>query len=264
MATQADFKRIGNYARMYNPDQKIDRRKASRSVPMQVICPGYSRTGTLTMQKALTILGYTSPYHFSSFYDNVGECDLWVEAMKAKYYGIGKMPDKAFFDGLLGHVGAVTDSPCNLFTKELVDLYPDAKVVLVERNIDSWYKSWISFCERTSDPILPVVSLLDPGLTGKISSVGYMIVSIQSGFTKTLDEVRVRCKDAYRRHYRDVRDFVPKDRMLEFKLEDGWAPLCEFLGKEIPVCVVVMLHVQKHCSERTNADHVGCCVSTRE
>jgi hypothetical protein len=27
---------------------------------------------------------------------------------------------------------------------------------------------------------------------------------------------------------------VPKDRLLDFKLEDGWAPLCAFLGKDTP------------------------------
>ena len=66
MATDADFKRIGNYARMYNPSQNIDRRHAKRTVPMEVLCLGYSRTGTLTMQKAMEILGYPHPYHFSS------------------------------------------------------------------------------------------------------------------------------------------------------------------------------------------------------
>lgn len=27
---------------------------------------------------------------------------------------------------------------------------------------------------------------------------------------------------------------MPKSRLLEFKSEDGWKPLCEFLGKPIP------------------------------
>jgi hypothetical protein len=27
---------------------------------------------------------------------------------------------------------------------------------------------------------------------------------------------------------------VPKDNLLEFRAVDGWAPLCKFLGKEIP------------------------------
>jgi Sulfotransferase domain len=31
-----------------------------------------------------------------------------------------------------------------------------------------------------------------------------------------------------------VRAITPKDKLLEFKSEDGWAPLCEFLGASVP------------------------------
>lgn len=31
-----------------------------------------------------------------------------------------------------------------------------------------------------------------------------------------------------------VKSITPPDQLLVFKLEEGWAPLCEFLGVEIP------------------------------
>lgn len=31
-----------------------------------------------------------------------------------------------------------------------------------------------------------------------------------------------------------IRGLVPKERLLEWSVEDGWEPLCEFLGKEVP------------------------------
>lgn len=31
-----------------------------------------------------------------------------------------------------------------------------------------------------------------------------------------------------------IRGLVPPDRLLEWYIEDGWEPLCKFLGKEIP------------------------------
>lgn len=31
-----------------------------------------------------------------------------------------------------------------------------------------------------------------------------------------------------------IRGLVPKERLLEWTVEDGWNPLCEFLGKPIP------------------------------
>lgn len=31
-----------------------------------------------------------------------------------------------------------------------------------------------------------------------------------------------------------VRELVPEGKLLEWNVEDGWQPLCEFLGKVIP------------------------------
>jgi len=31
-----------------------------------------------------------------------------------------------------------------------------------------------------------------------------------------------------------IRGLVPKDRLLEWCVQDGWGPLCEFLGKPVP------------------------------
>ncbi len=33
---------------------------------------------------------------------------------------------------------------------------------------------------------------------------------------------------------RNVRSLVPPEKLLEFQPGDGWGPLCEFLGQEIP------------------------------
>ena len=35
-------------------------------------------------------------------------------------------------------------------------------------------------------------------------------------------------------HCNMIRGKVPKERLLEWYVEDGWEPLCKFLGKEIP------------------------------
>lgn len=31
-----------------------------------------------------------------------------------------------------------------------------------------------------------------------------------------------------------IRGLVPKERLLEWTVEDGWEPLCAFLGKPVP------------------------------
>jgi hypothetical protein len=43
-----------------------------------------------------------------------------------------------------------------------------------------------------------------------------------------------KARPMYREHNRLVRSVVPADRLLDYKMSDGWEPLCRFLGKDIP------------------------------
>jgi hypothetical protein len=192
------------------------------------------------MQKAFSILGYPEPYHFSSFYDQVLDCDIWLDLLARKFDGKGPPITKADFDALLGDSGAVTDMPCHFFSAELMEFYPEAKIVLVERDIDSWFKSWSAFLENATSPLFPLLGRLDPSFVGRIAGVGGAGVSKQVGCGRTLAAAKARSKDEYRKHYALVRSLAAKekvngnDRLLDFSLADGWAPLCEFLGKPVP------------------------------
>jgi hypothetical protein len=41
-------------------------------------------------------------------------------------------------------------------------------------------------------------------------------------------------KQVYLDHLTEVRSLVPPDRLLEFRIDEGWEPLCNFLGEEVP------------------------------
>ena len=45
---------------------------------------------------------------------------------------------------------------------------------------------------------------------------------------------RAALRRAYIEHYDHVRSKVPKENLLEFQSSQGWKPLCQFLGKQIP------------------------------
>ena len=48
-------------------------------------------------------------------------------------------------------------------------------------------------------------------------------------------EDRAHAIEIYERHNQAVRDaFSGGDRLLEFEPSQGWAPLCKFLGKDVP------------------------------
>lgn len=66
---------------------------------------------------------------------------MWLEALEAKYDGKGKPYGRAEFDKLLGHCQAVCNMPALCFAEELIAAYPEAKVILTVRDIDSWYRS---------------------------------------------------------------------------------------------------------------------------
>ncbi len=74
---------------------------------------GYIRRLTLllALRQALFDLGYDDVYHYTSLIsENPRDASLWVGAMKAKYYGIGKPYGKDEWDALLGHC-MVSPSP---------------------------------------------------------------------------------------------------------------------------------------------------------
>ena len=42
----------------------------------------------------------------------------------------------------------------------------------------------------------------------------------------------------YRAHNAAVQALVPKEKLLVYKIGDGWEPLCKFLGKPVPGLVL--------------------------
>ncbi|KAK4950496.1 hypothetical protein LTR10_011478 [Elasticomyces elasticus] len=217
----------------------IDRHGSKRQMPMEVLSLGMSRTGTASMKAALTRLGYNTAHGFD-MHANKRDCLMWDEAFAAKYHGdtfidLNK-PD--FWDQLLGHVSAVTDTPHNAFGPELINAYPEVKVVLVEREIEAWYKSFERAVIRGADfpKAITLFSYLDP------MGVGFFKVIQREGFmagqfhAKDVAEWRANARPVYQQHYAEIRRVLKDqpDRLLEYKLGDGWEPLCQFLGKVVP------------------------------
>ena len=89
------------------------------------------------MQVALDILGFTC-YHSILFFSNIKDCAAWNAALDAKFLDKGTPFTKREWDALLGSFSAISaDPPAIAFAEELVELYPEAKVILVERDIDA-------------------------------------------------------------------------------------------------------------------------------
>lgn len=134
-------KEIANLKPHPKTGRLIDSHPGKRTREMKVLCLGASRTGTMSIHTALEKLGF-KVYHMAEAIKaprtNFG---CWIEAIDAKFYGKGEKFGRAEFDKLLGEFDSGADVPFITFGTELIEAYPNTKVVLNTRDVDSWLKS---------------------------------------------------------------------------------------------------------------------------
>jgi len=153
--------------------------------------------------------------------------------LKAKFQGKGKPFGRAEFDKILGHCAVVTDTPSNCFGPELIEAYPEAKVVLCERDFDAWMKSFNTVIEGSFGWKYTILGWTDPLWMGRLDR--FISNWVPNQFhARTEEECRANARKVYEEHYSEIRRITPKKRLLEYRLGEGWEPLCRFLGKPIP------------------------------
>ncbi|KAI0476325.1 P-loop containing nucleoside triphosphate hydrolase protein [Xylariaceae sp. FL0804] len=216
---------------VFTSDTDIDRRQCTRKVPMKVLLLGTGRTGTASMRAAMKQLGYVDTYHMMNCsIENPPDALLWMDALRAKYDGVGQPFTRKDWDRLLGDAQAVCDWPACAFAKELIEAYPEAKVVLTGRDVDSWHASTMKTVYwRATDPELRALARCG-------SWAASMYYPMLKKFFDTFFEGDFpnRGKQVYTRHYEEVKTLVPAEKLLEFRVQDGWQPLCDFLGEKVP------------------------------
>lgn len=225
-----------------------------------ILCLGVFRTGTYSMTKALNTLGIDRVLHGMDMRGGMGRDDpvsqQWARAAWANlpflrrvlYPQTAGIPPpwlkKEFlsnttpftrndWDNLLGDYQSVTDV-ASLHTASLIEAYPHAKVVLCYRDPDSWAASvddtlvklltgWMGTLVRWAEPLVDV------------HFVTQLWDILRAWFeVETAAEMRAVYREKFEAHYAKVRAMVPPGQLLEYRLGDGWGPLCEFLGRPVP------------------------------
>ncbi|OJD33771.1 nad dependent epimerase [Diplodia corticola] len=222
---------------VFTHDTDIDRRNCKRTVPMRVICLGLGRTGTASLREALRQLGLGECYHMmSTSVENPPDALMWMDALSHKYDGVGEFGRKQW-DQLLGHCQSVCDWPAAAFVEELTEAYPDAKVIITTRDVDSWYKSCLKTVDwRANDVVLGALARCD-WASGLYQP---MLSKFWTDFFK--GDFKQHGKQAFREHYEHVRAVVPPENLLEYHVGQGWKPLCDFLGLPLPPAGQDMVH----------------------
>ena len=202
--------------KLQNPRANIDRSTAGDIV--QVIGAGLPRTGTSSLVAAMEILGFSPSFHFTEVIYNRGYAPIFERLLQAfrmtgsRFASKSKEESDAMKDQLKdiyrGYKSTFDNPSCH-FVPELMELYPDAKVLLSVRDSDEvWYKSM-------QDTILVMTKWW------------YGPLTLPMGLKPIVDLER-QCRNVIERHSHGkarkenhslhnqwIREIVPKERLLE-------------------------------------------------
>ena len=180
---------------------------------LKVIGTGFGRTGTDSMREAIEILDFGPCHHMRELIKDPEHERLWRSVVA------GATPD---WDLLLGGYASCVDWPSAYYWPQLVEAFPQARVILTWRTAESW---WASF-EKT---LLPrILSFTETEAMPKSSElIGPRV------FHDRPDD-RAHCIAVYEANVAAVKEHVPAERLLVHRLGDGWGPLCAHLGVPVP------------------------------
>ncbi|KAL5341353.1 hypothetical protein BJX70DRAFT_396072 [Aspergillus crustosus] len=211
-----------------------------RGEKMKVLVFGLPRTGTTSLCAALNELGYNS-YSMTECCLNHRSDSLrhWLAAIDAKYNNKGLPYRGAQFDAMLSRYDAVTGFPGILFVEELMDAYPDAVIILTTRWTDGWLRS-VQRTLRLASGLKRLwllswfdITYIDRATTLLRTSLKIITGKHREGGNPNDPE---RLLSAYHSHNAHVQGAaLARNRpVLEYRVEDGWGPLCWFLNKPRP------------------------------
>ena len=180
-------------------------------------------------------LGYT-PYHMAVAMDAPrSSLGLWTEALQAKYEGKGKKWGREEFYKLLGNFDSICDVPGCLFVEEFKEAYPEARFVLTTRDVDAWLRSMQSTAgTMLAWPTWPYVAPWDRSLADPFWKFANVVMPFGYGTLNDFHSPDCPPRKRFHEHNELVRRVVPKDRLLDFQVKQGWTPLCNFLGDAVP------------------------------
>lgn len=191
---------------------------------LDVIGAGFGRTGTLSLKTALEHLGFERCHHMMEVMANPAQAPVWTAACRG---------ERVDFDALLAGYRATVDWPACVFWRELMAAYPDAKILLSVRPSARWFASFRSTIYEVMTRQLPQ-GVEIPAPFADVAEMGAAVVRDRSFGRDLAAMTEAEIIATYEAHNQSVRDGVPDDRLLEFDVVQGWAPLCAFLEVDVP------------------------------
>jgi hypothetical protein len=195
---------------------------------LKIIGAGFGRTGTYSLKAALEMLGFGPCYHMVEAFAHPQHIEQWEAA------GKGQAIDwRQIFAGYQ----SCTDWPACTFYTQLMQAYPEAKVLLSVRDPESWYESARSTIYPSSHHSHHIAANdagsppLPPGVRESLRMINDVI------WDQTFDDKftdKAYAIEVFNRHNEEVKQRVPAKKLLVYSVKEGWEPLCSFLGVAVP------------------------------
>lgn len=190
---------------------------------LKVIGAGFGRTGTRSLKTALEELGYGKCYHMVEVVKKPGHLKRWAEIMQG---------GQADWENLFQGYQSAMDWPAAAYYKDLMQVYPEAKVILTIRDPESWHRSIMNTLYQAGRGFYRQVSRVIPSVYQFLDA---MEKAIWQGIFHNRLEDKAYAIEVFKNHIEEVKRVVPQERLLIFESRHGWEPLCSFLHVPVPV-----------------------------
>lgn len=190
---------------------------------LKVIGAGFGRTGTRSLKTALEQLGFDRCYHMMEVVKNPSHLKRWAEIMQG-----GRADWEALFRGYQ----AATDWPVAAYYKDLINVYPEAKVILTVRDPERWHRSVMNTIYQAGRGCFGRITRIIPSVYQFLNAMEKAIW--QDVFHDRLED-KAHAVEVFKNHIEEVKRVVPKERLLIFEARQGWEPLCSFLNVPVPI-----------------------------
>jgi len=197
-----------------------------------LIGAGLPRTGTKSTRAALKQLLGGDIYHMTTLIEEREDHrPIWRKIMAGK----GTEED---LKSLLRDFRGGVDYPVSFYYKEIMEVFPNGKVLLTVRDPVKWYESVRNSIQKlikamTSFPASWVAFLI--GKQDIVELVKEMADSIPScstmglGMFSAVENGQETALKFWEEHVNEVKNHVPPDKLLIWEVKEGWGPLCKFL-----------------------------------
>jgi hypothetical protein len=192
---------------------------------VKVIGAGFGRTGTMSLKAALERLGANPCFHMIDIIRDPSNLHYWQAAAE------GEKVD--WTEALAGWEGSV-DWPGCTFYKEHMETWPDAPVLLSVRDPESWYKSVANSIHAAKE--MAMRGELEPPEENPPSPEVMQMINglIWNGTFHGRFEEKDYALKVFNDHIEEVKRTVPPERLVVYEIKQGWGPLAEMMGVDVP------------------------------